>query len=82
MNLDYIHVAKQNKLAEFELPTNSYNDVSFSANWVFSGAHTENLIFIKINNLLDEEIREHASFIKDISPRPSRSLSTGIRITF
>ena len=82
VNLDYTHVSKQTKLAEFELPTNSYNDVSISANWVFTGPRTENLLFVKINNLLNEEIREHASFIKDISPRPSRSLISGIRISF
>lgn len=82
LNLDFIHVRKQDRIAEFELPTNSYNDVRFGANWVITSNRSERWIFLKINNLLDEEIREHASFIKDIAPRPARSISTGIRMTF
>lgn len=82
MNLDYVHVSKQDSLSEFELPTEGYDDVSFGANLILTSTNTESLVFIKIQNLLNEEIREHASFIKDIAPRPARSLSTGIRITF
>ena len=82
INLDVVHVSKQDKVSTFELPTNSYNDVSFGANWIIKNSQTESLEFLKINNLLDEEIREHASFIKEISPRPARSISTGVRITF
>jgi iron complex outermembrane receptor protein len=38
--------------------------------------------FTKANNLLDEEIREHASFLKDIAPMGRRSIMFGLRGDF
>ena len=82
VNLDFVNVGKQNKVTELELPTDGYNAMNMSVNWILSGRKTETMVFLKANNILNEEIREHASFIKDISPRPSRSFVTGMRITF
>lgn len=82
VNLDYTHVARQNDLAEFELPTASYDDMSLAVNWLHFGNRTETLVFFKAYNLLDEEIREHASFTKDIAPRPGRGFAAGVRFTF
>ena len=79
---DYTHVERQNDLAEFELPTEGYGDMSLGINWIHFGSRAETLIFLKANNLLNEEIREHASFTKDIAPRPSRSISAGLRVSF
>ena len=39
-------------------------------------------LFAKANNLLNDEIREHASFLKDISPAGERSLVIGARADF
>jgi iron complex outermembrane receptor protein len=39
-------------------------------------------LFAKANNLLDDEIREHASFLKDIAPAGERSLLFGARADF
>jgi iron complex outermembrane receptor protein len=82
VNTSYVHVNNQNKLADFELPTQSYNSVDLNINRVFSLDTFDTLVFFKVSNLLNEEIREHASFIKDIAPRPGRSMSAGIRVTF
>jgi iron complex outermembrane receptor protein len=82
INADHIHVSKQSDIAVNELPTEGYDLLNLSANWVHYGSQTETMVFIKANNVLDEEIRDHASFIKDIAPRPGRSISTGIRLTF
>jgi len=38
--------------------------------------------FAQANNLLDEEIRHHTSFLKSIAPQPGRSLSVGARYEF
>lgn len=82
IDMDYTHVARQNDLAEFELPTNGYNDMSLGISWLHLGARAETLLFLKANNLLDEEIREHASFTKDIAPRPGRRVTAGVRVSF
>ena len=38
--------------------------------------------FLKLNNLLDEDIRLHTSVLKDISPMGGRSAMLGMRIGF
>ena len=81
-NLHFTHVNSQMDLAEFEIPTDSYNLLNFDINHVFYKNIIETTLFIKGSNLLNEEIRDHASFIKDIAPRPGRSLSAGIRVNF
>ena len=59
-----------------------YDLLDLSVNWVHYTDQLETLIFLKGSNLLDEEIRDHASFIKDIAPRPGRSITAGFRLTF
>ena len=80
--LNHSHVMRQNAVANLELPTESYNLLDFNLSWLHLSSNLETLIFIKGNNMLDEEIRDHASFIKDLAPRPGRSLTAGFRIMF
>ena len=81
-SLDHTHVSRQSTLAPFELPTEGYDLLDLSVNWTHYSDQLETLIFIKGSNLLDEEIRDHASFIKDIAPRPGRSVTAGFRLSF
>ena len=46
---------------------------------LFAGEAT---VFGKINNLLDEEIRNHTSLLKDVAPEAGRSVELGLRIEF
>jgi iron complex outermembrane receptor protein len=39
-------------------------------------------LFVQANNLLDQDIRVHTSFIKDSAPLPGRSLLAGLRAAF
>jgi iron complex outermembrane receptor protein len=38
--------------------------------------------FARANNLLNEEIRHHSSFIKNKAPRPGRNFTLGARVEF
>lgn len=80
--LKTIRVNKQDNLAFGELPTDAYTQVDFNLNRLQITANNEWLWFIKVNNLLDEDIRDHASFIKDSAPRPGRSITAGLRLIF
>ena len=53
-------------LVSYKLPTNKMNVE----------------LFAKARNLLNQEIREHASFLKDIAPAGERSLMIGLRSDF
>jgi len=77
-----IRVNKQDNLARGELPTDAYTQVDLNLNRLQITANNEWLWFIKANNLLDEDIRDHASFIKDKAPRPGRSITAGVRVSF
>lgn len=79
--LDVLHAFKQNKVAENELETDSYTNVSAMLAYKFPTKFNVEL-FAKANNLLNEEIREHASFLKDIAPAGERSLLVGVRADF
>jgi iron complex outermembrane receptor protein len=39
-------------------------------------------IFLRGTNLLDEDIRQHTSPLKDLAPLPGRSLHAGVRFEF
>ncbi len=84
--LDALHAFKQNRTADNELTTDGYTDVSaLVAYKLGSLINTGKLnieLFAKANNLLNQEIREHASILKDISPAGERSLLIGARADF
>ena len=68
-------------LAIGELPSESYLNLRFDleyhmVNWDFGEA----ILFLRGDNMMDEEIRPHTSAIKDRVPLPGRSMEMGIRI--
>ncbi|MDI1307882.1 MAG: TonB-dependent receptor [Methylotenera sp.] len=79
--LDILHAFEQDRKGPEELSTSAYTSVNTSFTYQLpSKFHLE--AFAKINNLLDEEIREHSSFLKDIAPMGRRSLLIGLRGEF
>lgn len=79
--MDVLHAFKQNDVAENELKTDGYTNLSALLAYKLPGKyHVE--LFARANNLLNDEIREHASFLKDISPAGARSILLGARADF
>ena len=79
--LDVLRAFKQDNTADNELATDGYTNVS--ALVAYKLPTKLNLeLFAKANNLLNDEIREHASFLKDIAPAGERSLMIGLRSDF
>lgn len=79
--MDVLHAFKQNDVADNELKTDAYTNVSAMLAYKLPVKyHVE--LFAKANNLLNEEIREHASFLKDISPAGARAVLVGARADF
>lgn len=79
--MDVLHAFKQNDVAENELKTDDYTNLSALVAYKLPFKyHVE--LFAKANNLLNDEIREHASFLKDISPAGARSVLVGARADF
>ena len=83
--LDVLHAFDQNRTDTFETKTDSYALVNALVSYKFSKVfgNIGNLeVFAKARNLLNDEIRESTSVLKDIAPMGGRSLLVGIRGDF
>jgi iron complex outermembrane receptor protein len=80
--LDWTHVASQDRVSANELPTDSHNMVNAALSYrvKLNGAQLE--AFVRGTNLLNEEARNHVSFLKDIAPLGRRAGMVGVRATF
>ena len=52
------------------------------ASYTYDFDGTEFTVFARGTNLLDEEVRRHTSFVKDLAPLPGASGIIGIRSSF
>lgn len=77
-SLDLLHAFEQNDPGRNEAPTDSYTRLE-----AFLRYGTEQWsVFVEGNNLTDEEIRNAASFLRDIAPEPGRGIVLGASINF
>ena len=73
---------KQDKVAELEQPTDGYTLVDASVSYRFELGMQELTVYLKGQNLTDQQARVHSSFLKDVAPLPGRSLALGLRGRF
>lgn len=81
--VDAIFVEKQDKIAEFELPTDSYALLNAGAkvNLVENNGKSIDL-FLRGTNLTNDEARVHTSFLKDQAPLRGRAFFAGLTANF
>ncbi len=79
-SIDAVFADDQNDVVENELPTEGYTLLNASLSYTF--ADSDLLLFLRGTNLLDEDIRQHSSPLKDLTPLPGRSLHFGLRYEF
>lgn len=80
--LGWMRHDEQSRVAPGELPTPGYDMLDFDLDYtIYSGLGTWSL-FLRGTNLLDEDARRHASFLKDRVPLPGRSFRFGARLAF
>ena len=79
---EYYHVFQQDKIAAYETDTQSYNmlnlGVAYSGNY---GNVSDYRVFLNANNLLDDQVYQHASFLSTI-PQVGRNFSVGVNFSF
>ena len=81
--LDVLRAQPQDRVPTDALPTDGYTmlDLNFTYALPTVGPF-DSLLFLRMSNLLDEEARDAASFLKDIAPLPGRNFSGGVRMSF
>ncbi len=78
--LDYTRTSKQTDLAQFELPTDGFEDLRAYLGYSFAWGVNTLEVFLAGRNLTDDEQRHHTSFIKDFAPQPGRTIEGGVRL--
>ena len=82
-SLEWIHAAEQDQLAEYETPTAGYDDVAFDISYSLpAGGDAEWELFLRGRNILNEEIRNHSSFLKDQASQAGRNFIVGLKVSF
>ena len=81
VNATVIHSLAQKRTAPLETPTPAYTRVDLEVAWRFGGGDRATL-FVKGTNLLDDEIRLHTSYLKNVAPQMGRSVTLGLRTVF
>ena len=79
---EYSHVFNQDKFAAYEHETQGYNMVNIGLAYKYSLAdRQEAKVFFNANNLLDEQVYEHSSFLANI-PQIGRNFVIGVDYKF
>ena len=79
-SIDATFADDQDKAGENALPTEGYTLLNASLSYTFADSGL--LLFLRGSNLLDEDIRQHTSPLKDFVPLPGRSVHFGLRYEF
>ena len=73
------HYFDQDDIAELETSTDGYTMLDASFNYYIDGIGNDFVVYVKGENLTNENARVHSSFLKDVAPLPGRNLSIGVR---
>jgi iron complex outermembrane receptor protein len=74
--------ARQERLGDYETPTAGYAVADLSAGLRLVGGARLHTLTLRVDNLLDQEYREHLSRVKQIMPEARRNVSLLYRVTF
>ena len=79
---EWVQVARQNRVAEFETATPGYGMLNVGVTYHHRSGATPWQVYLKANNLTDRLAYAHTSFIKDAAPLMGRNLTLGVRVAF
>jgi iron complex outermembrane receptor protein len=89
--IDALRVKAQDRVAAGETPTDGYTMLNASVNYrIGSSANgrrglapfSQYDLFLRGVNLLNQDARNHVSFLKDVAPYGGRGVLVGLRATF
>jgi iron complex outermembrane receptor protein len=82
LRLDTDYTFAANHVPENEEKTDGYFMVNFGADYEINLGPTSSVLYFKTTNLLNEEARNHVSFLKDRAPLAGRSFMVGVKTLF
>ena len=81
--VEWVQVARQNRVAAFEQPTPGYGMLNLGVSYrgqLSSGTPWQ--VYLKANNLTDRLAYAHTSFIKNAAPLMGRNITVGVKVAF
>ncbi|WP_193162839.1 TonB-dependent receptor plug domain-containing protein, partial [Microbulbifer hainanensis] len=76
------HATGQTRPGAFEEPTDGYTRMDLTAQYDLDIGGKDATVFVNGNNLLNQEIRNSTSLLRDYAPDTERSIEAGIRFIF
>jgi iron complex outermembrane receptor protein len=80
--VDVLHAFRQTRSAPFELDTDGYTLLDAGVTCSLCVRRLRVTATVAATNLLDEEVRKHTSFVKDLAPGPGRSFRFSVEVEF
>ena len=82
-NLRFTRAQAQNDPGANDTPTAGYYLLTLSGQYLIEDFHDAKImLFTKANNLLNENIRNSVSYLRNFAPEPGRGAEVGIRISY
>jgi iron complex outermembrane receptor protein len=81
-SLLWVHADDHRRTADYETPTPGYDLVNVEVSWLLPVQRANWTLFLKGSNLLDEDIRNSTSQLKDQAPQMGRNFVAGVRAMF
>jgi len=80
--LEGVYAARQNRVSDFELPTDSYFMINANVSYRLGTGPVTWDAYVRGVNLTNEEARLHTSFLKDIAPLGGAGVQVGLKAVF
>ena len=83
--ISYSYISRQNKAGDNETKTAAYKLLNANINYTYhidEANHKDIMVFLKMKNLLNEDIRKSTSFLRNFTPEPGREISITTRYQF
>ncbi|KJK25606.1 TonB-dependent receptor [Burkholderiaceae bacterium 16] len=79
---DVTYAARQTRVPANDTPTDAYTLLGVSITYKFKVAGSQTLVYLRGDNLTNQDARMATSILRDIAPLPGRSVKLGVRTTF
>jgi len=79
---DVTYAARQSRVPANDTPTDGYTLLGLSITYKFKLAGTQTLVYLRGDNLTNQDARSSTSILRDIAPLAGRNVKIGLRTTF
>ncbi|GAB3112749.1 TonB-dependent receptor [Aestuariicella hydrocarbonica] len=81
-SVQLIEAGRQTHTGSGEEPTDGYTRLNAQVSVPLEVGAAGSLLFVRADNLLDEDIRHATSFLRSVAPEAGRGLTAGVRFAF